>query len=98
VQLTDHHLQNIRRLDLRAKVDAQQAVLLVQRGDCVPHDGGGVGVRVADGGAGDEGDYCYLGGGHFGPKSWCRRRSKDGGDKNSTRFLKERPYDWNELR
>jgi hypothetical protein len=53
VDLTDHHLQDVRRLDLRAEVDVQQAVLLVQRGDRVSHDCGGVGVRVADGGAGD---------------------------------------------
>ena len=86
VFLTDHHLQNIRRLDLRAKVDVQQAVLLVQRGDRVSHDGGGMGVRVADGGAGDEGDDCYLGGGHSGRKELllieAEARKEGSGEKN----------------
>jgi hypothetical protein len=74
--LTNHHLQNIRRLDLRAKVDVQQAVLLVQRGDRVSHDGSGVGIRVADGGAGDERDYCYLGGRHLGRSEFAVWRGK----------------------
>jgi hypothetical protein len=64
--LTYHHLQDVWRLDLRPEVDVLQAVLLVQRGDRVSHDGGGVRVRVADGGAGDQRDDCYFGGGHRG--------------------------------
>jgi hypothetical protein len=47
-------------------VDVLQAVLLVEGGDCVSHHGGGVRVGVADGGAGDQRDDCYFGGGHRG--------------------------------
>jgi hypothetical protein len=48
----------------------------VQRGDRVSHDGSGVGIRVADGGAGDERDYCYLGGRHLGRCEFAVWRGK----------------------
>jgi len=46
--LTDHHLQGIGRLDLGAEMNLLQAILLVERGDCVSHHGGGMRVGVTD--------------------------------------------------